>query len=390
MTRGRTLGRQLDPANCREGDGRPRIESPSTSSTGTASGENEKTSSSDENHSNDKTPPNTPPSGTVFPVSTQFDVPKVVVVAAPASEPPTPPLSSVDEEDWLQVQPDNWDVQSVQSYKVNKNIVAQQAMGSTSTLVEAAETAMRTALATAEAMAERRRCGAAGNKHSKQNRPKSQRMAHRSRSCGVAKVNEAMSEEATVRAVSVERNAASDYDFPGKGVPGIWDSALMLIHSARTGKDAKSANTPTTICSSNATAKDTSEAASSAPKQHPSLHISDRPTRKKASAARTVGMFKMVQSDFARLEKETKIAEVFAEVKAKKDEKAVFPRLDSLQYREAEADVDSRESRPAATSEEREDSFERWRRELRLQAGLDEMNEQSLRNVVRDSLSGTI
>jgi len=285
-----------------------------------------------------------------------------VVVAAPASEPPTPPLSSVDEEDWLQVQPDNWDVQSVQSYKVNKNIVAQQAMGSTSTLVEAAETAMRTALATAEAMAERRRCGAAGNKHSKQNRPKSQRMAHRSRSCGVAKVNEAMSEEATVRAASVERSVVLDSDaaITSKGVPGIWDSALKLIHSVKTCKDAKKeadATTPSTRGADDAT---------------PTVpRVSRKSQKAYRNKEKVLGMLKMVQSDFALLEAEKKTAEG-----ARKEENT---------------NAGTRASHTAASSAEREDSFERWRRELRAQAGLDESDlDHSLRHLVRDPISGTI
>lgn len=83
-------------------------------------------------------------------------------------------------------------------------------------------------------------------------------------------------------------------------------------------------------------------------------------------------MLKMVQSDLALLEAETKTADM--EV-----------------GREETADPCRREFRPAASSEEREDSFERWRRELRAQAGLDECDiDQSLRNVVRDNLAGTI
>lgn len=374
-------------------------DSPFTSSTADSSenrGDNDKTSSrdktprSDENH----TPPSTPPG-----VSKAAEVakniekcglgaPEVIVLPAYPPTPPTPPLSSDSEEDSksyhssMEVNLPSHEPSMQKRQMTPKAQLAQQAIGSTPTLVQAAETARQHALATAEAMAERRRCGAAGPPAS-QRRNKHQSMAQRSRSLNVAKnTDEATSEQTTVRAASVERSAVLEDDFRSKGVPGIWDSALKLIHSAKIGKEVKEAGD---AAASSATPP--SQPSTSMPETLSQLRVDlmkslqpSEPTkfsavRSKALAKyrhkdKVLGMLKEVQSDFRRLEAETKTSESQQEVSSK---------------------ACTRESHAAASSAKRENSFERWRRELRAQAGLGESDlDHSLQNVQRDALAGTI
>lgn len=362
---------KIDPCRPRAG----RADSPSTSSTADSSsnrGDHDKTCSSDENH----TPPDSPPSGTVFPAQMQPELMKpkvpVIVLPAPLSAPPSPPLSSVDEEESLQMKQNEGrqEHSTLQRQVLRTTIkaqVAQQAMNSTPTLVEAAENARQRALATAEAMAERRRCGAAGAT-SKSRRAKHQHIANRSRSLGVSKVNEA--QETSARAASVERSVAVDSDsaLTSKGVPGIWDSALKLIHSVKTCKDAK--KEADEINPSTGVAAEATE--TTVPQSRESTQAFHFPSKAYRNRDSVLGMLKMVQSDFAQLEAKTKCA--MEEAK-----------------KEVKTNAGTRASHTSASSADREDSFERWRKELRAQAGLDESDlDCSLKRLIRDPLAGTI